>query len=81
MFKTKKVVEIRAQFIATEEYIEEFKKKYKVEHFVHFKTIREKDYHIADVAFYCYNKVTSEELFANMSKDENIKFFEKVEDN
>ena len=81
LFKTKKVVEIRVQFVATEAYIEEFKKKYNVEHFVHFKTMREKNCLIADAAFYCYKKVTSEELFASMSKDENIKFFEKVEEN
>lgn len=81
MFKTKKVVEIRVQFIATEEYIEEFKKKYNVNHFVQFRTTREKDHLMADAAFYCYNKITSEELFASMSKDEKIKYFEKVEEN
>ena len=54
-----KRIEIESR-LTPEEYIEEFKKKYNVAHFVHFKTIREKNYLLADAAFYCYNKITSE---------------------
>jgi len=35
---------------------------------------------IADVTFYCYNKISSEELFDSMSQDKNIISFEKVEE-
>ncbi len=78
MFSSKKNIEIRAKFIIKAGYIEEFKQRYKVEHFVHFKTIRENGNMIADVAFYYYNKITSEELFESMSEDKNIISFEKM---
>lgn len=80
-FKTKKYVEIRVQFVITDGYIEEFKKKYNVEHFVQFRTTRSGDIMIADITFYSYETITSEELFAKMSKDENIRYFEKVQEN
>ncbi len=79
-FSSKKVIEIHARFILKDGYIEDFKQRYKVEHFVHFKTIRENESMIADVTFYCYNKITSEELFESMSHDQNILSFEKVEE-
>ncbi len=80
-FSSKKVTEVRVQFVVTEDYIDEFKKKYNVEHFVQFRTVREGEQMIADVAFYIYKKITSEELFAKMSKDNNIRYFEKMEEN
>ena len=80
MFKSKQTTEIRVQFIVDEDYIEEFKKKYEVKHFNKFRTNRYDNELIADVVFYTHAKITSEELFAKMSKDEKIKFFEKVEE-
>lgn len=81
IFKSKKEIEIRVQFEISDGYIEEFKQKYNVEHFVQFKTTRSEDKMIANVAFYKYNKITSEELFSSMSKDPNILSFEKEEEN
>ncbi|MBE5735664.1 MAG: MgtC/SapB family protein [Clostridiales bacterium] len=79
-FSSKKVIEVHAKFEVKAGYIEEFKQRYKVEHFVHFRTAREKECMIADVTFYCYNKISSEELFDSMSQDKNIISFEKVEE-
>lgn len=80
-FKTRKYVEIRVQFIITDGYIEEFKKKYNVEHFIQFRTVRHDEQMVADVVYYSYKEITSEELFAMMSKDQNIKYFEKIQEN
>ncbi len=80
-FTSKHMVEIRVQFEITDGYIETFKSSYHVDHFTKFKTTREGDKMIADVLFYTANRVRSEELFDKMSKDSNITYFEKVEEN
>ena len=80
IFSSKKTIEIRAKFVIKNGYIEEFKQRYKVEHFVHFKTTREDSNMVADATFYCINKISSEELFDSMSQDKNIISFEKVEE-
>jgi len=80
LFKSKHTTEIRVQFVVDDEYIEEFKKKYSVDHFHKFRTNRYDNELIADVTFYTHVRITSEELFAKMSKDEKIKYFEKLEE-
>ena len=80
IFKNKKLVIVKAQFITDNEYIETFKQIFNVKHFKSFKIIRQEDKCVAEIEFYYRNTLTSEEIAKKIEAEPQIIMFEKIEE-
>ncbi len=80
IFRNKKLVIVKAQFITDNDYIETFKKIFNVKHFKTFKIIRQNDKCVAEIEFYYRNTLTSEEIAKKIEDEKQILMFEKIEE-
>ena len=80
LFREKRVIIVKAQFILEDDYIEKFKEMFNIKHFRSFKVVRKEEICIAEVEFLYRIKVTSEELAKKVQQEKQILMFEKIEE-
>ncbi len=76
-FKNKKLIVLNAKFYAEDGYIEKFKKIFEIDHFDHFKIVKENDKSIIEVEFVYKIKISSEEIFEITKNEPQIIMIEK----
>ena len=79
IFRSRKVIIVKAEFVLSDNYIEKFKEIFNIKHFRAFKIIRQGEQCGAEVEFAYRIKVTSEELAKKVQEETNILMFEKIE--
>ena len=77
LFKHNKLIVLNAKFYAEDGYIERFKKIFEIDHFEHFKMIKEDDKTIIEVEFLYKIKISSEEIFEITKNEPQIIMIEK----
>lgn len=80
IFRQKKLVIVKAQFLTDNDYIETFKQIFNVKHFRNYKIIRQDDKCVAEVEFYYRNILSSEEITKKIESEPQIIMFEKIEE-
>ena len=77
IFKRKKLIVLNARFYAENGYIEKFKEIFDIDHFEHFKIVKEGDKSIIEVEFLYKIKISSEEIFEITKSEPQIIMVEK----
>ena len=77
LFKRKKLIVLNAKFYAENGYIEKFKQIFDIDHFEHFKIVKENDKAIIEVEFLYKIKISSEEIFEITKYEPEIIMVEK----
>ena len=77
LFKRKKLIVLNAKFYAENGYIEKFKRIFDIDHFEHFKIVKENDKAIIEVEFLYKIKISSEEIFEITKYEPEIIMVEK----
>ena len=80
IFRQKKLVIVKAQFLTDNDYIENFKQIFNVKHFRNYKIIRQDEKCVAEVEFYYRNTLSSEEITKKIESEPQIIMFEKIEE-
>ena len=77
IFRHKKLIFLNAKFYAEDGYIEKFKKIFDINHFEHFKMIKENEKSIIEVEFLYKVKISSEEIFEITKNEPQIIMIKK----